>query len=115
MSKKKTILKKQTFVEAINAIDKLHKKNMDFAEKISKCFPNSRSTDFLSDNDFVTNALITILQELFNDKNAHSWIEYFLWELDFGRENWRLKATDENKKEIPLSNAGQLFDFLNNR
>ena len=37
------------------------------------------------------------------------------WELDFGRENWRLKATDENKKEIPLSNAGQLFDFLNNR
>ena len=28
----------------------------------------------------------------------------YCYELDFGRENWRLKAYDENKKEIPLSN-----------
>jgi len=109
---KQTKLNKQTFIQAIESIDKLHKKNIEFAEKISKCFPNSRSADFISDNDFVTNSLITVLQELFNDKNAHSWIEYFCWELDFGRENWRLKAND-NGKEIPLSNAGQLFDYLN--
>lgn len=109
---KKTKIKKQTFIEAIESIDKLHKKNMEFAEKMSKCFPNTRSVDFISDNDFVTNSLISVLQELFNDKNANSWIEYFCWELDFGRENWRLKA-NENGKEIQLSNAGQLFDYLN--
>jgi len=112
---KKTLLKKQTFVNAINSIDKLHKKNREFANNLSKCFPNSNSANFIGENDYVTTALIEVLQELFNDKNAQSWIEYFLWELDFGRENWRLKATDENKKEIPLSSPEQLFDFLNNR
>ena len=115
MSKKKTILKKQTFVNAINAIDKLHKKNIQFAENLSKCFPNANSANFIDDTDFVTNALIAVLQELFNDKNSNSWIEYFLFELDFGRENWRLKAYDSNGKEIPLSTPEQLFDFINNR
>jgi len=115
MTTKKTILKKRTFVNAINSIDKLHKKNIEFATNISKCFPNSKSSDFIGDDDHVTTALTVVLKELFNDNNEHSWIEYFLWELDFGRENWRLKSYDENKKEIPLSNPAQLFDFLNNR
>jgi len=112
---KKKLLKKQTFVNAINSIHKLHKKNIEFANNLAKCFPNANSANFIGENDHVTTALIEVLQELFNDKNAHSWIEYFLWELDFGRENWRLKANDENKKEIPLSSPEQLFDFLNNR
>ena len=105
------ILKKQTFVEAINAIDNLHKEKIDFAQKMAKCFPNSRSADFMNDNDCVINALIAVLQEIFNDKNEHSWIEYFLWELDFGRENWRLKVY-ENGNEIPMASAEQLYDFL---
>ena len=108
---KQNKLKKETFIQAIESIDKLNKKNIQFAENMSKCFPNSRSADFISDNDFVANALIQVLQELFKDNHEHSWIEYFCFELDFGRENWRLKAKD-NGKEIPLSNAGQLFDYL---
>ena len=106
------ILKKQTFVDAINAIDNLHKEKIDFAQKMAKCFPNSDSSAFIYDNDCVINALIAVLQEIFNDKNKHSWIEYFLWDLDFGRENWRLKATDENRNEIPMASAEQLYDFL---
>lgn len=33
---------------------------------------------------------------------------------DFGQENYRLKVTD-NGKNIPMSNAGELWDFLNSR
>ena len=51
-------------------------------------------------------------EEEFKDKSEHSWIEYYCYELDFGAENWRLKAYDENKKEIPLSNAEQLYNLL---
>ena len=109
---KKYLLRKQTFINAINSIDKLHKKNIQFAVNMGKCFPNSNSAHFITDTDFVTTALIQVLQELFKDNHAHSWIEYFCWVLDFGRENWRLKATD-NGTEIPLSTPEQLFDFLN--
>ena len=48
-------------------------------------------------------------------EHGQSWIEYFLWELNFGEENYRLKVYDENKKEIPMSTAAELYDFLNNR
>ena len=106
-------LKKQTFVEAINAIEKQQKENIIFAENMAKCFPNTNSSDFMGDTDFVTTALITVLKELYDIRN--NWIEYFCWELDFGRENWRLKAYDENKKEIPFSTAEELFEFLSSR
>lgn len=47
-----------------------------------------------------------------NCEMGQSWIEYFCWTLDFGQENYRLKVTD-NGKNIPMSNAGELWDFLN--
>lgn len=108
---KKKLLKKQTFINAINSIEELHKMNIQFAENMQKCFPNSNSAHFIIDTDFVTKALIQVLQELFQDNYTHSWIEYFCWELDFGSLNWRLKVTD-NGEDIPLSTPDQLFDFL---
>lgn len=44
---------------------------------------------------------------------GYSWIEYYLWELNFGQENYRLKVTS-NGNEIKMSNASELYDFLNN-
>ena len=34
--------------------------------------------------------------------------------MDFGEENYRLKVT-QNGKDIKMSNASELYDFLNNR
>jgi hypothetical protein len=42
-----------------------------------------------------------------------SWIKYFLWELDFGKENYRLKVTQDGK-EIKMSSAGELYELLIN-
>jgi hypothetical protein len=61
----------------------------------------------------IYNALIDILEDVTND-NA-GWIEYFLWELDFGKENWRLKIYDKDKKEIPLSSIDDLWNLLNEK
>ena len=105
-------MEKQTFIDCIEALDNQYKLDISKAELLAKVFKDSTSGNLLPDNHFVTNILIRILQEEFNDKNSHSWIEYYCYELDFGRENWRLKAYDENKKEIPLSNAEQLYNLL---
>ena len=105
-------MEKQTFIDCINALEKQKKQDIANSELLAKVFKDSHSANLLPDNQYLTNMLIRILQEEFKDKSADSWIEYYCYELDFGAENWRLKAYDENKKEIPLSNPEQLYNLL---
>lgn len=106
-------MEKQTFIDCVNALEKQTRQDIANSELLAKVFKDSHSANLLPDNHHLTNILIRILQEEFKDKTAaHSWIEYYCYELDFGAENWRLKAYDENKKEIPLSNAEQLYNLL---
>lgn len=105
-------MEKQTFIDCINALEKQTRQDIANSELLAKVFKDSHSANLLPDNHYLTNILIRILQEEFKDKTAHSWIEYYCYELDFGRENWRLKAYDKNKKEIPLSDPEQLYNLL---
>ena len=105
-------MEKQTFIDCINALEKQTKQDIANSELLAKVFKDSHSANLLPDNHYLTNILLRILQEEFKDKSEHSWIEYYCYELDFGAENWRLKAYDENKKEIPLSNPEQLYNLL---
>lgn len=69
----------------------------------------------LSKNIFIINSLIHILQynmsDLEVDESGMGWIEYFCFELDFGKNSNRLKVT-KNGVKIPMSNAAELYNFL---
>ena len=108
-------MEKQTFIDCINALEKQTRQDIDNSILLSKVFKDSHSANLLPDNHLLTNIIIRILQEEFKDKSAYSWIEYYCYELDFGHESWRLKAHDENKKEIPLSNPEQLYNLLTSK
>jgi len=103
-------MNKKLFVRAIKSIEKQIKYDVSVAETLAKIFPNSYSINLIYDNSIVQNILIEILKDSVGDNN--NWIEYFCWELDFGKENYRLKVTDENNKEIPMSNASELWNFF---
>lgn len=70
------------------------------------------------ENYILQNALIRVLQIEMNDvkltETDQSWIEYFIWELNFGKENHKLNVT-ENGKIIKMKTAANLYDFLINR
>lgn len=53
--------------------------------------------------------IIDILQEVFNDESE--WIAYFIYDLDFG-EGWYEGCITDNGENIPLRNAGELYDLL---
>ena len=53
--------------------------------------------------------IIDILQEVFNDESE--WITYFIYDLDFG-EKWRKGCVTDNGEDVPLRNAGDLYDLL---
>ena len=109
---------KQLFIEAIEAIQTQVQLDIEVSKHLGKAFPDAFEANLLPKNHFLQNALIHVLQVEMNDlqlcEHGQSWIEYFLWELNFGEENYRLKVT-QNGKEIKMSNAAELYDFLNNR
>lgn len=100
------------FEGAINAIESHLQKDYERAQYLGKAFPNAFEANFLTNNSYVMNALIGVLQELFNDNNEHSLIEYFCFDLDFGKNVKNLKAYYQNGGEISLNSASDLYDFL---
>jgi hypothetical protein len=106
-------MEKDLFVKCIDAIQKQDKHDIKTAKKLAEAFPDAFYPNLLPKNHYVSNALIEVLQVAMNDGvKGKSWIEYYLWELDFGQENYRLKVTQDGK-EVPLSTPGQLWDYLN--
>ena len=100
-------MKKETFVSIINAIDEQyanHKKNEKLLETV---FPDS--TIIISDE------LIGVIVDALKSEMVDSeWIDYYMYELNFGRKNGQLKVYDENRVEIPLSTPEDLYDLLVN-
>lgn len=111
-------MNKEIFIEAIEAIQKQVALDIEVSKHLGKAFPDAFDANLLPKNHFLQNALLHVLQVEMNDlqlcEHEQSWIEYFLWELNFGEENYRLKVTD-NGKNIPMSNASELYDYLINR
>jgi len=104
-------MNKELFVETINTLKKQSDHDRKCSKFLNKVFPDAFGTNLMYDNHILVNQLIKILQVAFNDKNRDSWIEYFIYELDFGAENDRLSVYIKDKK-INLSSAENLYDFL---
>lgn len=112
-------MKREIFIEAIEAIESQIRFDIEVSKKLGEAFQNAHHANLLPDNHYVSNALMKVLQDEMNDtqlcKYGKSWIEWFCFETDFGNESYRLQAFDENKQPIKMDNAGDLYDFLNNR
>lgn len=104
-------MKKETFVSIINAIDAQYAKDKENAKLLEKVFPDS--TIIPSYCDELINTIIEALISEMSDEEEE-WIDYYMYELDFGRENDRLKAYDKNGVEILLSKPEDLYDLIEN-
>lgn len=103
-------MKKQVFIDTIEAIRLQKKHDLECASKIGEIY-DVFEANALYKTHWLENALIQLLQIEFDDNNEMSWIEYFLWELDFGK-NTKLNATRKDGTKIDLSDSGKLYDYL---
>lgn len=89
------VFTKETFIEVIAEIQK----QCAHDEKCAAAFRVILPSDYTSgyDNHFVINHLTTLLKIAMNDNHKESWIEYFIWELDFGRK-WKKSSVLVNGK-----------------
>ena len=99
------------FVNIINMIKDFDKENKTLTVNFAKCFKNARTADLmLTENDKIIEKFVSVLGKIFKDSEGN-WIDYFCYELDFGRKNDTLKIF-ENNKEVKLSTPEDLYLLL---
>ncbi len=110
MLKNNLHITRNLFIETINEI----KKQYDHDNKCYEAYKVIFADDYVSgyDNHWIQNQLIKLLKVALNDDHKDSWIEYFLYELDFGKKYKRGCATDVDGTIINISDAGHLYDYL---
>ena len=99
------MISKESFVYYINRLKEL-KNIYSEINKIGRKF-NSFEVNNYEYEDLV----VKILEKTFKDEDI-GWIEYYLYELDFGEEWCEGKVTDKNGNDIPLKTAENLYDIL---
>lgn len=102
-------MKKEIFISAIKAMQAQYKYDNNVANHLEQAFPNSFRDTLLPDNTILQQGLIKVLKDAMNDKG--NWIEYFIFELDFGRKNDILKVTIDDVEQ-PLHTPTDLYNLL---
>ncbi len=107
-------MKKQIFIDAINAIKEQYRLNEEVATHLSKAFPNVHQANLLPDNHLLTNTILTVLAETYgqgNEKSTLELIEYFCYEVNFG-ESYDKGNLLVNGKEIELKSPEDLYNAI---
>ena len=107
-------LSKKEFVDVLDRLQEAY----DLKEQVEKLFRNSREN---IENDFCNAATLQIshesivvflLKKMMHDK--YDYIEYFIYELDYGRKYEAGMITDENGQDIDIHTPELLYDFISN-
>lgn len=103
---------KKFFRECLSKIKQQLEFDIKCSHSIKMLFPSAFKANLIYDNSRIVEQLIKVLKIAFKDNHKHSWIDYFIWELDFGKKNKYLKAIDKDGNDIPLYSASDLYNLL---
>lgn len=107
-----SILSEKEFVDIINRL----RESADLREQVDKLFRNSREN---VENDFCNAAslqishessVVFLLKRIMHDQ--YEYIDYFIYELDYGRKYEAGMITDENGQDIDMHSPNLLYDFI---
>lgn len=108
------VLSEQEFVDVMNRL----REASALQEQVNKLFRNSREN---IENDFCNAAALQIshestvvflLKKMLHDE--YEYIDYFVYELDYGRKYEAGMITDENGQDIDIHTPELLYDFISN-
>lgn len=94
---------KELFIETIEALRCQYEHDRKCSHAFQIILPDTHVG--LYDNHWTNNQLVKLLQVAMKDEHKDSWIEYYLFELDFGK-NYKPGCATDNDGDIDLSHAG---------
>lgn len=104
----KIIISKEDFIAAMDDVMAAS----DYQSGLNQYFKDHDVDGFIFQPD-CTCTVIRLLHSIFGESDHEEWISYFCFELDFGRKWKEGCITDNDGKEIRLSNAKELYEHLN--
>lgn len=108
--KSKLTFDKKLFIKVLSSLERQEKYDSECSKYFSVLFPDSYVG--LYDNSRVVNQILKLLKIAFDDNHRDSWIDYFIYELEYGKKYKQGCATNKDGSFIDLSNSDTLFDFL---
>jgi|WetSurMetagenome_2_1015567.scaffolds.fasta_scaffold178578_2 hypothetical protein len=98
------MITKENFVKYINELERL----IDIETKISEASKGLSvfSIAFCEHKELIIN----LLTDCFDDE--YKWIEFFIYDLKFGKKYKDGIIIDKNNKNISMKNAGELYDYI---
>jgi len=106
-------IKRDHFIDIMDSIEKQHDYDIMCSGYANKLYADAFEANLTYNNSHLQNALFQIIQMAFNDEHAHSWIEYYCWELHFGTGYVDGCVKRKDGTIVDLSDAGKLYDYLN--
>lgn len=100
-------MEKELFIETINQIQKQVVHDRKCSEAFDILLPNDYTTGY--DNNILYNQIIKLLQVQMSDESEDSWIEYYIWELDFGKRDGNVYIDGRN---VQLKTPSDLWNLL---
>jgi len=98
------------FNKIINSI----KNQMEHDRKCSDAFQIILPDDFITsyNNQYLNDMMFNILKTSFNDDTKDSWIEYFIYDLEFGSKYKDGMIIEKDGSLIDISTTEKLYNFL---
>ena len=100
------------FIETIEALQNQYEHDKKCSEAFKILLPSDHVTYY--DNHFITNQLVKMIQIPMGDFHEHSLVEYYIHDLQFGKK-YIEGCLKDNGKNIDISDAGKLWDYLNSK
>lgn len=75
---------KELFIESIKMIQKQCEIDSECCKAFKTLLPNDYTSGY--DNSVLYKQIIKLLQVATKDDEQNSWIDYYIWELDFGKK-----------------------------
>lgn len=101
---------KQLFIDSINALKKQSEHDNNCYNAFKVILPHCHVTSY--DNSVITEAFISFLKIEMKDTNKDGWIDYFIYELDYGKNYTEGMCKYKDGSIIDISTPEKLFDFL---
>jgi len=98
------------FIECMVALKVQYDHDLKCSEAMAVLFPD----DYISlyNNEALSGQLIKVMKCSMGDNHKDSWIDYFIYELDFGSKYSKGCASYVDGGDIDLSTAATLYKFL---
>lgn len=110
--KNECLLTKEEFCEYINFI----KARVEAEDKINDLFTEEFSDSIFLPYGRCIDKIVSLLSKIMRCEAIDAWgtndIDYFIYEMNFGKRWPEYTVYDENEKPIPMSTPEEFYDYL---